>query len=383
MDKDQSLQRLDDWQVVSQLLPQGWEQAARRLGALRRARGIPNANVLLRVLMVHLADGCSLKETALRARQAGWCTISSVAVFKRLQAAEPWLRWLAEQLWHGAPAAIIPSGYRVRAVDATTVEEQGTTGTNWRVHYVINLADLQCDFVELTDVHGGETFRRIPVSRGDLLLGDRAYGTPPGIDHVVGQSGSVLVRVNPKALPLLRRARSTNPAGHSLEGPPCGRGGRMAGMGPCPRPRDPRPIDRRETGASGGSLCALASAQEGPAKTEAALESGAVPGRICLRLDHDPLGRHEFGSSLGGLPCTLADRIGLQTDEIDHGSWAVAQAVGGQRTGLDSREALRGPADRTAPGRGGAFFPLGIWIGCQGGAGGVRCVTSTVNWSRR
>lgn len=202
MDKNQSLQRLDDWQVVCQLLPQGWEQAARRLGALRRARGIPNANVLLRVLMVHLADGCSLKETALRARQAGWCTISSVAVFKRLQAAEQWLRWLAEQLWHGAPAAIIHSGYRVRAVDATTVEEQGTTGTNWRVHYVINLADLQCDFFELTDVHGGETFRRIPVSRGDLLLGDRAYGTPPGIDHVVGQSGSVLVRVNPKALPL-------------------------------------------------------------------------------------------------------------------------------------------------------------------------------------
>lgn len=202
MDKNNSLQRLDDWQVVCQLLPQGWEEAARRFGALRRARGIPNANVLLRVLMIHLADGCSLKETALRARQAGWCTISSVAVFKRLQAAEQWLRWLAEQLCRGAPAVITRSGYRVRAADATTVEEPGASGTHWRVHYVINLADLQCDFFELTDAHEGETFRRISVSQGDLLLGDPVYGNPPGIDHVVGQGGSVLVRVNPRALPL-------------------------------------------------------------------------------------------------------------------------------------------------------------------------------------
>jgi Transposase DDE domain len=135
-------------------------------------------------------------------RQAGWCSISSVAVFKRLQAAEQWLRWLAEQMWRGVPTASLESGYRIRAVDATTVEEPGATGTDWRVHYVINLVDLQCEFFELTDVHGGETFRRAPVGPGDLLLGDRAYGTPPGIDHVVGHGGTVLVRVNQQALPL-------------------------------------------------------------------------------------------------------------------------------------------------------------------------------------
>jgi hypothetical protein len=157
---------------------------------------------LLRVLMIHLADGCSLKETALRARQAGWCPISAVALFKRLQAAEQWLRWLAEQLWHGAPAVIANSGDRVRAVDATTVEEPGSAGTDWRVPYALNLADLQCDFFELTDAKAGETFRRIPVSRGDLLLGDAVYGNPAGIDPVVGQGGSVLVRVNPRALPV-------------------------------------------------------------------------------------------------------------------------------------------------------------------------------------
>src|SRR5689334_16682033 len=99
MGRRRTLKGLDDWQVVCQFLPRNWEDAARSLGALRRARGIRDADVLLRVLMVHLVDGCSLKETALRVRQAGWCSISGVALFKRLRAAEQWLRWLAEQLW--------------------------------------------------------------------------------------------------------------------------------------------------------------------------------------------------------------------------------------------------------------------------------------------
>jgi hypothetical protein len=202
METNDSLKRLDDWQVVCQLLPPGWKDAARELGALKRARGIRDADVLLRVLMVHLVDGCSLKETAVRVRQAGWCSVSAVALFKRLRAAEQWLRWLAEGLWRRESTAVTRAGYRVRAVDATTVQEQGATGTDWRVHFVINLSDLQCDHFELTDVKGGETFRRIPVEKGDLLLGDRAYGTPPGIKHVVSQGGAVLVRVNHKSLPL-------------------------------------------------------------------------------------------------------------------------------------------------------------------------------------
>jgi hypothetical protein len=202
MERELAVKGLDDWGVVCQFLPPRWKEAARKLGALRRARGIRDADVLLRVLMVHLVDGCSLKETALRVQQAGWCSISSVALFKRLRAAEQWLRWLAEQLWQPQSDVIPNADYRVRAVDATTVQEQGATGTDWRVHFAINLGDLQCDHFELTDVKGGETFRRIPVKPGDLLLGDRAYGTPPGINHVVSQGGAVLVRVNHKSLPL-------------------------------------------------------------------------------------------------------------------------------------------------------------------------------------
>ena len=112
--------------------------------ALRRTRGIKDAETLLRVLLVHLADGCSLQETAVRVQAAGWCELSPVALFKRLKAAEQWLRWLAERLWRRPAAPTALGGYRVRAVDATTVQEPGSTGTDWRVHFCLNLANLQC-----------------------------------------------------------------------------------------------------------------------------------------------------------------------------------------------------------------------------------------------
>ena len=89
---------LDDWAVVCQFLPENWEAAARQTGALRRARGIRDAPTLLRTLLVHLADGCSLAETAVWVRAAGWCAVSAVALLKRLRAAEEWLRWAQRQL---------------------------------------------------------------------------------------------------------------------------------------------------------------------------------------------------------------------------------------------------------------------------------------------
>ena len=202
MNPDASVEELDDWEHVCQHLPSGWQQQAHLLGALRRARGFPNASVLLRTLLVHLASGCSLKEAVTIAKLAGWCDVSAVALFKRLRAAECWLRWMADQLWQRHATPPLPNGYQVRAIDATTVSVPGSVGTDWRLHFGINLESLQCDFFEVTDAHEGETFQRIPVAQGDLLLGDRVYGTPPGIAHVAAAGGHVLVRVNHKALPL-------------------------------------------------------------------------------------------------------------------------------------------------------------------------------------
>ena len=132
--------------------------------------------------------------------------ISSVGVFKRLRAAGPWFGWLARQMRGSAELPETITGRRLRAVDATSVHEPGSTGTDWKIHYAVNLADLECDFFQLTEIgQGGETFRRVPVVAGDIVMGDRVYASPPGVSHVVNTGGDVIVRFNRGALPLYKR----------------------------------------------------------------------------------------------------------------------------------------------------------------------------------
>jgi hypothetical protein len=87
----------ENWDVLERFLPEGWEEQARLSGAMRRARYIKSPESVLRILLLHLANGCSLAETAARAQASGLGVISSVGVFKRLRAAGPWLRWLSQQ----------------------------------------------------------------------------------------------------------------------------------------------------------------------------------------------------------------------------------------------------------------------------------------------
>lgn len=67
--------------------PVGWQAQAKALGALRRCRKIPDAETLLRVCLIHLADGCSLRDTVLRARRGHIVELSDVALMDRLRMA--------------------------------------------------------------------------------------------------------------------------------------------------------------------------------------------------------------------------------------------------------------------------------------------------------
>ena len=197
----------DDWSILTRFLPLGWEEKAKELGALRRCRGFPDAEVLLRTLLINLGDGCSLKETVARAKHGGLVDISSVALFKRLKLAGEWLRWMACSLmihWFSRqPGDLFGSDLRVRLIDGSNVQEPGSTGSSWKIHYSVGLPSLLCDEVYVTGPNIGESFKRFKISPGDLVLGDRGYSTPPGIAHVKRDRGDVLVRVNLQSLPLV------------------------------------------------------------------------------------------------------------------------------------------------------------------------------------
>jgi hypothetical protein len=65
------------------------------------------------------------------------------------------------------------------------------------------------------DVKGGETWRRFPVKKGDIMLGDRGYANPNGVAHVVEAGGEVVVRLNRKAMPLFDKNGNGVNAVHS------------------------------------------------------------------------------------------------------------------------------------------------------------------------
>ena len=132
--------------------------------------------------------------------------MSDVALLKRLRSSEQWLGALASKMYlasrFGDRARVPPTARRITAIDATTVEEPGSTGTTWRVHYSIVLPEVVCDFYEITDVSGGESYKRFPIQKGDILLADRGYSHRQGVADVVRAGGDVVVRLNSSNFPL-------------------------------------------------------------------------------------------------------------------------------------------------------------------------------------
>lgn len=202
----------DDWNVLLTFLPSEWQAMAQSSGALIRSRNFTPES-LLRVLLIHLADGCSLRETAVRAKHGNIAEVSDVALFKRLNASGEWFRQMSTKLmaqWvDNPPNDLFGSQYRIRLIDGSTVTEPGATGSTWRIHYSVQLSNLQCDEVYVTEPLIGESFERFDVAAGDVFIGDRGFGTRNSVRHVCDRGGSVIVRLNNTNLPLLNEAGTT------------------------------------------------------------------------------------------------------------------------------------------------------------------------------
>ena len=197
----------EDWQVLASLFPEGWEAEAKKTGAMARNRGINGPATLLRLLLLHVGKGYSLRETSVRAEEAKLVSISDVGILKRLRRSENWLHWLCTRLVteNGVSMPVDEVPRIVRVVDGTIIKEPGKSGSQWRILYSMRLPDLRCDHFELTATKGrgtGESFARLPVAEKELILGDAGYSSAPGIRWVASHKADVIVRINPQSLPL-------------------------------------------------------------------------------------------------------------------------------------------------------------------------------------
>ena len=223
----------EDWKILVGLLPPSWQRLARLTGAVERLRGFDSVGEVLRVLLMHVGCGYSLRETAVRAKAAGWAEVSDVTLLNRLRQAEGWLQHLCRALLEesGVRWQTPKPRRRLRAVDGTVIKEPGPTGSQWRLHYSLLLPELTCDYLAITATEGANTAEhlgRFAAAPGDIILADRGYCHPAGVATVSRQGADVIVRLNSSVplfgpddqrFPLLPELRQLRTAGTIGEWP--------------------------------------------------------------------------------------------------------------------------------------------------------------------
>jgi hypothetical protein len=136
----------------------------------------------------------SLRQVALWAEVKGLGKLSDVAVLKRLRAAPEWLGAVVGEWLTRRGIARESSSRRIRLLDATTVCQPGSKGTDWKLHLSMDLSSRCIVNVELTDAKGGECFNRHEFAPDEIVLADRIYATNKGIAHVLDAGGHIVVR---------------------------------------------------------------------------------------------------------------------------------------------------------------------------------------------
>jgi hypothetical protein len=195
----------EEWELLREWLPEDIERSAKESGFMQRARGVQDPEVWLRLILLHAGGGLSLEQAVMRASELGLAEVSAVALHKRLLRAGPWLQELTKALLARRPTPRRANGDwrdEIVVVDATSVHEPGSTGTDWRVHYRVRLRDLECDHYDLTDAKEGESLGRHTFKPGQIVLADRGYCHRAGAAHVLSSGAELVLRLHPKAFPL-------------------------------------------------------------------------------------------------------------------------------------------------------------------------------------
>lgn len=166
-----------DWQAVVERLPSDYESQAEQLGALVRKREVRRASDLLRALLAYVLCAPSFRQLGCWAVLAG-----------------PRLPDLpAGSRGHG----------RVLLIDATRLKEPGGTGDDWRLHTAYDLRAGRLVQVSLSDQHGVEALERFVLQPGDVAVADAGYGYRHCVVWVLCQQADVVVRIHPRAFPVL------------------------------------------------------------------------------------------------------------------------------------------------------------------------------------
>jgi hypothetical protein len=189
------------------MLPEGWEEKAKELGALQRAREIKTPEELLLLNLLYLTEGKSMSGTSAIANLSGTATMSKVAVFKRIQNSAEWLKWMCTHIYRNAGLLVEKPGWlkdrNVLLVDGSEDARGGRERLYFMLHYSMNLFTLEAREFAITDEETGEKLANFTkLGPEDIVIGDRAYCTLAGLAHLKEHGADYVLRMRGRAFNL-------------------------------------------------------------------------------------------------------------------------------------------------------------------------------------
>jgi hypothetical protein len=182
------------------LFAEGWQEKARELGALTRARNIKTAEDLLMLNLLYQTTGKSLGGTSALLKSGRSINLDKNAVYFRIQKSSDWNNWLTQNLCRSVgmieekPEFLCEK--RIIAVDATDEKMNADGSMLARLHYGVDLYTLEPIESIMTSGKTGESLINFHNFRkDDIVLADRAYGSIKSIEHVKSSDADFIIRL--------------------------------------------------------------------------------------------------------------------------------------------------------------------------------------------
>lgn len=192
-------------QEILKLLPEGYKEACWETKAMSRRRGIQDEDILL-TLCLYYSYEKSLIDTQNYAEAFHSVKISDVGFMKRFARCNEWVKWINQNMiQEQLPIYDIPEklrGKNVIAVDASDIVSKGAVKQIWRLHYALNLFTMSSEQFKITPESTGESLKNFCLKENDLILADRIYATPTGIEHCVNAGADYILRLRNRAFKL-------------------------------------------------------------------------------------------------------------------------------------------------------------------------------------
>jgi len=190
----------DRFKELLDILPEGWEVKAKELGALQRAVKIKTAEELLRLILLYLTEGKSFRGTSALLQLSSEVDLSDVAVLKRMRNSADWLQWLCENIYRKAGITVEKPKWlkkkNVKVVDGSEDVKCGVRRQCYMLHYCLDLFTLAAHELHVTDIKTGEKLSNFKkFGKDDIVMGDRMYGTLPGIAYLRRLKADYVLRI--------------------------------------------------------------------------------------------------------------------------------------------------------------------------------------------